>query len=141
MKKKTLVKLLSLIIFLHLFSVFELKSQEVTPPAGQAVVYVFCEKSRGYQVQISCDGNFIGNFKKKKYKYHFVHPGEHYFTAELTGWVSLSNNAQLIVNCEADKSYYIIARASGITIYDISVEFSIVDKTVGKKLMKKYKQF
>ena len=80
------------------------KVKGLSPPAGKSLVYVVRPTLLGkpYGGYITSDDEVIGTTQGGMYVYAVLAPGEHKF--KVTGH---DNDPELVVNLEADKTYFI----------------------------------
>lgn len=113
------------------------KTKNMQPPSGKALVYVLRPYARGVAVAgvIIANEEYIGMTKVDTYVYAILNPGEYKFRVS-----GFDNDSEIIVNLEADQTYYIYqivymnpltALLSGFT------RLKLVDKEEGRKLLKR----
>ena len=80
------------------------KVKNMQPPSGKSLVYVVRPTWLGkpFHGNITADDEFVGTTQGGIYVYAVLTPGE--YTFKVTGH---DNDAEIVVNLEADKTYYI----------------------------------
>lgn len=110
MKQTKLIYILIFILFiLHGCGVqkaslaTDIKSKQLTAPTGKGIVYIIRPNAYGFAVKfkVTCDENYIGSTFGKRFIYAVLDPGKHQIISKA------ENDADLEVNIEADKIYYI----------------------------------
>jgi hypothetical protein len=81
----------------------DLSAKQLTPPAGQSLIYVLRTSSLGYAVgfDVSIDGQYVGTTGGSTYIFSIVSPGKHTLIS------SAENDAVLPLEVAADSVYYV----------------------------------
>ena len=79
------------------------KSKQLTAPSGKGIVYIIRPNAYGFAVKfkVTCDEKYIGSTVGKRFIYTILDPGKHKIVSKA------ENDAEIEVNIEADKIYYI----------------------------------
>jgi len=108
---------------------FKVKSMQ--PPSGKSLVYVMRPTTfaKALGSNITANGEFIGTTQGTMYVYAVLTPGEHKF--KVTGH---DNVAEIVVNLEADKTYYIY-QSLYFFLYNGATNLELVNKEKGRKAL------
>lgn len=113
----------------------DLKVKSMLPPPGKSLVYVVRPTWLGkpFGGYITANDEYIGTTQGTMYVYAVLTPGEYKF--KVTGH---DNDAELAVNLEADKTYYIY-QSIYPAVWSGATSLELVDKEKGREALEKCK--
>ncbi len=106
----------------------DLSAQQMAPPTGKALVYVYRSTLYGYGVKMSVtlDGKERGQIAPKTYVMWGLNPGEHEITSITKGIAG--NTAKLRLRVEAGKTYFVQQKMGAW-----GTKLRLVDEKKGRK--------
>jgi hypothetical protein len=109
------------------------KVKKMQPPLGKSLVYVVRPTSLGkpFGGYITANDEYIGTTQGTMYVYAVLTPGEYKF--KVTGH---DNDSELVVNLEADKTYYIY-QSIYPAVWSGATSLKLVDKEKGREALQK----
>ena len=107
------------------------KVKSMQPPSGKSLVYVVRPTSLGkpFGGTITANDEFIGTTQGTMYVYAVLTPGEYNF--KVTGH---DNESEIVVNLEADKTYYIYQSVYP-AIFKGATSLKLINKEKGRKAL------
>lgn len=111
------------------------KVKNMQPPSGKSLVYVVRPTSLGkpFGGYITANDEYVGTTQGTMYVYAVLTPGECNF--KVTGH---DNDSELVVNLEADKTYYIYQSVYP-AVWSGATSLELVDKEKGREALEKCK--
>lgn len=107
-------------------------NQSFSSTQGKATVYIVRQSITGFAIpfKVSCDNNYIGTTMAKNYISVVLDSGEHTFVS------SAENKSELIINIDADKTYYLEQKVT-MGILFARNKLVMLDEISGRKALSK----